>query len=144
MSPEFLRAVVDTLLPDERAAPPGASGLPRGSAVGIDLAKYSVPARSVLDAIAKAGGGEEGFAKADEATRTAILKSVQGAAPEAFAGLLALVLPDYFEAPAVTEALGWRHEPPQPRGHSVPAMDEATRSWLERVRLGRQRWRGGA
>jgi hypothetical protein len=145
MNAGFLRAVVDTLLPGEAAAPAGAQGgLPSGSAAGLDLGKYADATGVVLDAIVKATGGSDRFIEADEARRTEILKSVQSAAPEAFAALLALLLADYCEAPDVLTALGWRSEPPQPRGHSVPGMDEETRNRLERVKLGRQRWRDGA
>ena len=53
-------------------------------------------------------------------------------------------MPDYYETPLVLNALGWRSEPPQPRGHIVAAMDETTRTRLERVRSRGKRWRDGA
>jgi hypothetical protein len=142
MNAGFLRAVVDTLLPGEAAAPAGAQRtLPSGSAAGLDLGKHAEATAVVLDAIAKAAGGPDRFVEADEAARTQILTSVQSAAPGAFAALLALLLPDYCETSDVLRALGWRTDPPQPQGHIVPGMDEATRARLERVRLGPQRWR---
>ncbi len=145
MSAGFLRAVVDALLPGEAAVPAQAQqALPSGSAVGIDLGKYAEATRLALDAIARASGGPDRFIAADGAARAEILKSVQSAAPEAFAALLGMLLPDYCEAPDVLKALGWRAEPPQPHGHIVPGMDQATCDWLERVRLGGQRWRDGA
>ena len=143
MNSEFLCAIVDTLLPGE-AAGAGSNALPSGTAAGVDLGRYAEVSRPVLDAIARAAGGAEAFARADEAGRTTILQSVQHDMPEAFARLLAALMPDYYEAPVVLRALGWRTEPPQPRGHVIPAMDEATRARLERVRLGRKRWRDGA
>ena len=136
MTPVFLRAVVETLLP-------GDAILPAGSAVGIDLGKYAETSRPILQAIATAGGDAGAFADADEARRTAILQSVQHDVPEAFARLLGALLPDYYEAPAVLNALGWRAEPPQPQGHVVPAMDDATRARLERVKSRGKRWRDG-
>lgn len=140
MNSEFLRAIVDTLLPGETASA-GPSALPSGTAAGVDPGRHGEASQSVFDAIARAAGGAAEFARADEARRVAILQSVQRDMPEAFARLLAALLPDYYEAPAVLQALGWRAEPPQPRGHAIPAMDEATRARLERVRLGRKRWR---
>ncbi len=144
MNSKFLRAVVDTLLPGEAVAPTGARRLPAGSAAGVDLLKHVEVSRPLLDAIAKAAGDAQRFVDGDEASRVAILVSVQRELPEGFARLLGALLPDYYEVPAVTNALGWRSEPPQPQGHVVPAMDETTRLRLERVRLGRQRWRKDA
>lgn len=144
MNSKFLRAVVDTLLPGEAVAPTGAGRLPPGSAAGVDLLKHAEALRPLLDAIAKAAGDAQRFVDGDEASRVAILVSVQRELPEGFARLLGTLLPDYYEAPAVMNALGWRSEPPQPQGHAVPAMDETTRLRLERVRLGRQRWRKDA
>ena len=141
MKPDFLRAVVDTLLPGEAVAPAGVPSLPAGSPAGVDLAPHAESLTSVLAAIARAAGGESDFPAADENRRTAILQSVQRDMPEAFARLLGVVLPDYYEAPAVLNALGWRSEPPQPMGHAVPAMDDATLARLERVKSGGRRWR---
>ena len=69
---------------------------------------------------------------------------MQREAPEAFARLLTAALPDYYETPVVLNALGWRSEPPQPKGHIVPAMDDTTRARLERVISRGKRWRDGA
>jgi hypothetical protein len=144
MTPEFLLAVVDTLLPGEDVAPAGQQRLPAGSAAGVDLGKYAGALQPILQAILKAAGDAPAFVTASETRRIDILQSVQREAPEAFAGLLSALLADYYEMPMVLKALGWRSEPPQPQGHLVPAMDEATHARLERVRLGRQRWRDGA
>ena len=81
---------------------------------------------------------------ASETRRIDILQSVQREAPETSARLLNALLPDYYETPVVLDALGWRSEPPQPKGHIVPAMDETTRARLERVRSRGKRWRDGA
>jgi hypothetical protein len=144
MTPAFLRAVVDTLLPGDATSRAGQRNLPAGSAAGVDLAPYAESSQFVLQAIAKAAGGAPAFIEADEPRRVEILQSVQREAPDAFARLLGALLPDYYEAPVVLKALGWRAEPPQPQGHVVPDMDEATRARLERVRRGRQLWRDGA
>jgi hypothetical protein len=140
MTPEFLRAVVDTLLPGEAAAPNNEPKLPAGSAAGVDLAEYIEASQQLLETIAKAAGDAQGFVEADETSRVEVLQSVQRDEPAAFAGLLGLLLPDYYENPAVLNALGWRSQPPQPQGHIVSAMDDATRKMLERVRLGRKLW----
>jgi hypothetical protein len=66
---------------------------------------------------------------------------VQREAPEAFAQLLGALLPDYYEAPTVLKALGWRSDPPQPQGHIVPEMDNPTRARLERVKSRGKLWR---
>ena len=144
MTSIFFRAVVDTLLPGEIASLDEKPALPAGSAAGVDLGKYAEAAQPILQAVAKTAGDARAFVDAAEARRIAILQSVQRDAPEAFARLLSALLPDYYETPVVLNALGWRSEPPQPQGHLVPAMDDATRMKLERVRLGRRLWREGA
>jgi hypothetical protein len=144
MNPDFLRAVVDTLLPGEAAALTDGPCLPAASLVGVDLARHAESLTSVLAAIARAAGGQPDFLSAGEDRRAAILQSVQRDMPEAFARLLGVVLPDYYEAPAVLGALGWRSEPPQPMGHVVPVMDDATLARLERVKSGGRRWRDDA
>ena len=144
MTPEFLRAVVDTLLPGEVAAPAGEQNLPAGSVAGVDLGKYAEALQPILQVILRAAGDAPAFAAASETTRVDILQSVQREAPEAFARLLNALLPDYYETSLVLNALGWRSEPPQPRGHIVPAMDETTRARLERVRSRGKRRRDGA
>ncbi len=141
MTPEFLRAVVDTLLPGEQGAAPGTAALPSGSAAGVDLAKYAAAARPVLDAIARAAGGDAAFATASEVVRAAALRSVERELPDAFRALITPVLTDYYESAAVLIAFGWRAEPPQPRGHTLPPTDEPTRQRLDRVRRRAKLWR---
>ncbi len=141
MTPEFLRAVVDTLLPGEQGDAPGSVARPSGSAAGVDLAKYAAAARPVLEAIAHAAGGAAAFAGASESVRAAALRSVEQELPEAFRALVTPVLADYYESPAVLIASGWRAEPPQPRGHALPPTDEVTHQRLDRVKRRAKLWR---
>ena len=141
MTPEFLRAVVDTLLPGEQGDAPASAALPSGSAAGVDLAKYAAAARPVLDAIARAAGGAPAFARASEAARAAALSTVEQNLPDAFRALVTPVLTDYYESPAVLIAFGWRAEPPQPLGHALPPTDEVTHQQLDRVKRRNKLWR---
>lgn len=129
MTPGFLSAVVDTLLPGDDATPP----LPSGTAAGVaaKLAEHLVAGRdrarheAVLEAIASAARGEEAFVRANAAERIASVRRVEAEIRGPFQGLVALVLQDYCEAEAVLLAMGWREEPPQPQGHVLPPFDEA-------------------
>ncbi|MBV9521469.1 MAG: hypothetical protein JO010_01665 [Alphaproteobacteria bacterium] len=142
MSPEFLRAIIDTLLPG-MGAPEARGGmhLPSGSEAGIDLARHAASARPILDAIAVAAGGAAAFAGASEAARAAILRRVERDRPDPFRAFVTLVLAEYYETPAVLTALGWRAAPPQPMGHPLPAMDAETERRLDRVRRRAPLWR---
>jgi len=142
MTSGFLVAIVDCLLPGETAAPGKGQALPSGTAAGIDLANHREAFQPLLQAVAQAAGGEEGFVSSTEAGRIEILQSVQRAEPDSFARLLAVVLPDYYEAAAVLRAFAWRIEPPQPQGHAVAPMAEDVSLKLDRVRQRGQRWRG--
>jgi hypothetical protein len=142
MSPEFLRALVDLLLPHESAPPKGSAPLPAGSAAGLELNDHAEVLGAVGRAVAGKAGSAETFLAATEARRMEILQSVQRDLPEDFARLLSALLANYYEAPEVLEALGWRSEPPQPLGHVVATMDEASAARLQRVKLGRKLWRG--
>ena len=73
-----------------------------------------------------------------------MLQAAQQELPDAFAALLAALLPDYYELAAVLQAFGWSARPPQPLGHSIPTMDAATGARLEKVRLRRKLWRDEA
>jgi hypothetical protein len=120
MTPDFLRAVLDTLIPGEAApAEAGLPPLPSGSAVIVDHASYAVQHADVLHAIATQAGGERAFAEAAEAARTSVLRSIEARQPEPFRALLTVLLQDYYETPAVLAAMGWRADPPQPRGHEL-------------------------
>ena len=136
MTPEFLAAVVDTLLPEESAGPAGGSALPACSMAGPDLGAYAQTHRLVFEAI-----DADAFIRADEAVRAAILQTVERALPDAFRSLLVAVLSDYYESAPVLAAIGWRAEPPQPAGHAPSAMDEATRESLQWVARRGRLWR---
>jgi len=134
MTPEFLAAVIDTLLP-------GDGVLPSGTGAGLDRAIYVDSHRAVLDAISAQAGSYERFSRADESARTAALMAVERAMPDTFRALLIGTLSDYYEAPPVLTALGWRTDPPQPGGHAMSKQDEATAEQLERVQRRAKLWR---
>ncbi len=141
MTPEFLAAVIDTLLPGEQAAPPGAMPLPRGTQAGLEPAAYAVPHRAVFDAIAAQAGSCELLVRADENARDAFLKTVERNMPDAFRALLVTVLSDYYEAPPVLTALSWRIGPPQPQGHDLSRFDGEAARLLEPVKRRAKLWR---
>jgi hypothetical protein len=117
VTPEFLSAVVDTLLPRNDGSPP----LPSGTAAGVAAGEEHV---AVLQAIADAVRGEDAFTNADTATRIAAVRRVEGEMRGPFQALVSQLLQDYYETEAVLLAMGWRAEPPQPRGHVLPPFDE--------------------
>jgi hypothetical protein len=137
MSEALLSAIADTLLP-------GDATVPAASKAGIDLASHAQSAAPIAAAAARLAGGEQDFIAGDEAKRIALLQSVQQELPDAFTALLAALLPDYYEAPTVIEALAWPSRPPQPQGHFLADMDAATIGRLEKVRLRRKIWRDEA
>ena len=141
MTPEFLAAVIDTLLPGEQKAPPGATPLPSATGAGLEPTAYAASHRAVFDAIAAQAGGAEPFACAEEGTRTAILQATERAIPEPFRALLIAVLSDYYESSPVLAAMGWRTDPPQPVGHLIPGMDNRSLQLLERVKQRDHLWR---
>jgi len=134
MTPEFLAAVIDTLLPGDDA-------LPSGTRAGLDPAAYAASHRAVFNAIAAFAGGGEVFVGADEGARIAALQAVEHTARAAFRTLLTSVLSDYYEAAPVLAVLGWPSRPPQPTGHSVSPPDALTAEQLERVRNRGTLWR---
>lgn len=134
MTPEFLAAVIDTLLPGDGILPSGTQVPPAHSA-------YARDHRAVFDAISGQAGRCELFVRADEGTRAAILKSVESAMTDAFSALLVSVLSDYYQAVPVLSALKWRSDPPQPPGHAVPKLDDPTAERLDRVRRRSPFWR---
>ena len=135
MTPEFLAAVIDTLLPGDDA-------LPSGAKASIDPGVYADAHRAIFDSVAAHAGGDQLFTHADESARVGILKTVERVMPDAFRALLVTVLSDYYETPPVLAALGWRIDPPQPTGHVVPSLDGPTAERLERVRQRVKLWRG--
>jgi len=141
MTPEFLSAVVDALLPGDQGVPP----LPTGTAAGVPTNLEHLVARRdrelldvVLGAIASAAGGEGAFVRAEAAGRTSCVQRVEREMPGPFQALVALLLRDYYEAEIVLLAMGWRAEPPQPEGHVVQAFDE---SLLGPVKRRARMWR---
>jgi hypothetical protein len=142
VTPEFLGAVVDTLLPGDDDPKP----LPSGTAAGVaaKLAEHLVADRdragheAVLQAIASAARGEDAFVRANAAGRIASVRRVEDEMRGHFQALLAVVLQDYYEMEAVLLAMGWRAEPPQPQGHVLQPFDEAL---LEPVKRRGPMWR---
>jgi hypothetical protein len=132
MTTEFLAAVIDTLLP-------GDGTLPSGTAAGLPLPAYSASHGPVLDAIAAHAG--KSFIQAGEAARATVLQAVERSMPAAFRALQTAVLADYYESEPVLMALGWPTHPPQPLGHAVAAMDDATAARLDRVAQRGRLWR---
>ena len=133
MTPTFLAAVIDTLLP-------GDDVLPSGTRAGVTIAAQAAH-EAVLSAISVQAGGGDAFAAATENKRIEILRAVERAAPDAFRALLTAVLSDYYEAPPALAALGWRSEPPQPTGHRVTPLDNSAIERSERVRRRSKLWR---
>jgi hypothetical protein len=131
MSPEFRRAVVDTVLPGE-------AGLPSGSAAGVTTAEATAP---ILLGLAAALGGEEAFANASEAARTDALRNIERERPDTFRSFVAALLSDYYESPVVLTALGWSTAPPQPHGHPMPQDPDDVATLLERVQQRGALWR---
>jgi hypothetical protein len=125
MKPEFLSAVVDTLLPGGSDTSP----LPSGTAAGVTekLAQRLVGAARevILEAIASAAGGEDAFLRLSSDDRATTLGRVEAEMRGSFQAFVTLLLQDYYEAEIVLLAMGWRAEPPQPRGHLLPEFDEA-------------------
>jgi hypothetical protein len=132
MTPEFLAAVIDTLLPGDGA-------LPSGTAAGLPLTSYAESHRPVLEAIAAHAG--ESFIQAGEAARATALQAVERSMPDVFRALLTAVLSDYYESELVLTALGWPSHPPQPTGHAVAVIDDATAARLDRVARRGRLWR---
>jgi hypothetical protein len=137
----FLSVIVDILLPGDRGTPP----LPTGTAVGVATelehlvaGPNGTPHRAVLQAIERAAGGEEAFVRGSADSRVASVRRVEAEMPEPFRALVAVVLQEYYEADAVVLAMGWRPEPPQPRGHVLAPFDEAL---LGPVRRRARMWR---
>jgi hypothetical protein len=133
MTPAFLAALLDTLLPGE---PP----LPPGSAAGLDLRDLAEAHRPLLDAIAARAGGLNSFANASEIDRIAALKEVERALPDPFRAMLTAILTEYYDSDAVLTAMGWRTDPPQPAGHKIASIDETALQMLERIKRRGKLW----
>ncbi|HET6161414.1 MAG TPA: hypothetical protein VFE34_23935 [Dongiaceae bacterium] len=133
MTRVMLLAVLDTLLPGDDGEPP----LPSASEAALDLKALERLAEPVVTALADS----DGFLMASPVERVARLRAVEQAAPDAFKALLAEALATYYEAPPVLAALGWRAAPPQPHGHEVAPIDDATLRNLDKVKGRGQLWR---
>jgi hypothetical protein len=128
MTPEFLAAVIDTLLPGDDALPSGPQA---------DVALTADAHAPVLEAVSAQAGGMDAFSSAPEPARVTILRAVEHAHPEAFRALLVAVLSDYYESAPVLTAMGWRSDPPQPLGHELPSSDTG----IDKVRARSRLWR---
>jgi hypothetical protein len=142
MTPAFVAAVADTLLPGDAGGSDGHPPLPPASRAAIDLAGIAKVHGAVFDAIARQAGTADAFSFAAEPARIAAVQSVERAMPEAFRALLAALLADYYESASVLAAMGWRSDPPQPSGHVMPEHGDAAVQRLDRVQARRKLWRG--
>jgi hypothetical protein len=141
MSPMFIAAVVDTLLPGDSGGSDGYPPLPPASAAGIDLTGIATSHSAVFNAVAQRTGKAEAFVSAVESERIAAMQSVERAMPEAFRVLLSALLADYYQSPPVLNAMGWRADPPQPQGHAMPEISDAAFQRLGRVQARGKLWR---
>ncbi|MBV9741563.1 MAG: hypothetical protein JOZ30_18120 [Hyphomicrobiales bacterium] len=140
----FLEAVVDTILPGERAGPdatPDLLPLPPGSHAGVVLDPSYAAQQGVLRLIAERAGGEEAFARASFSKRTELLEQVERESFAPFRALVSALVQDYYEAPSVLVAMGWREGAAQPLGHDVPQADAGTLRCLDKVRRRGRLWR---
>ena len=128
MTPEFLAAVIDALLP-------GDDVLPSGTRAGVTLAADAHS--QVLDAVRTQALGMDAFAGAPEPARVTVLQAVERTHPEAFRALLVSVLSDFYESTPVLTAMGWRSDPPQPLGYELPSSDIG----IDKVRARGRLWR---
>jgi hypothetical protein len=141
MEAHFLAAVIDTVLPGETNAPGSAARLPPGTGAGVRLRADDPRHSAVLRLIAERSGGASNFIAATPAERAAILTEVEKQSFEAFRALVAALLLDYYETPAVLAVMGWRGGGAQPQGHAVPEADAATLKLLDKVRARGPIWR---
>ena len=141
MKAAFIAAVVDTLLPGDEGGPSMRPPLLAGSAVGIDLRALTDAHLPVFEGIARQVDGPDAFVSGTDATRVAAIQAVECAMPDAFRALLSALLADYYESVLVLLAMGWRTDPPQPWGNTMPAQDPATAERLKRVQARGKVWR---
>lgn len=121
MIQRLARAIVDVLLPGDEDA-----RLPAASEVGVSDALVAaldgpdgLTYHRAVSAIARALGGAHDFLHATPDQRIAGLRAVEMALPVEFRALVVFALEAYYQSAAVTSALGWRTEPPQPLGHEM-------------------------
>lgn len=130
-SPQFLTAVVNTILPGLPTSKTAAA-LPPASGVGVvqSLSQHlnDHPQKELfteaLQAIMNTADGADNFIEAEEEDATAILHRVAQSHSKAFEALVFIVSADYYETAAVLNAFGWRVTPPQPLGYPLPPFDE--------------------
>lgn len=130
MTPDFLAAVIDTLLPGDEV-------MPSGTAAGLDLHAIAAAHSQFLDMIAS-----ESFTQGDTEARVQALTSAEDGMPDAFRAFVAAILADYFETVPVLAALGWRSDPPQPHGYELPRFEKEVASLLAKAKLRPRSWRG--
>lgn len=140
-STEFLASLVDSIAPGGAVA--AGFALPAASAVGChgalaEALTGNAALRSLVDRIVAHAGGEEAFSAADAQRRSEWLDALQREQQEHFAGLVTLVLAQYYAQSEVLQALNWPARPPQPKGHELPPFDE---SLLAPVRARGPIWR---
>lgn len=134
MTPEFLAAVIDTLLPGDEA-------MPSGTRAGVKPSSSADGHLDLFDAIAVRAGSAETFVKLDASARAALIHTVEHERPVSFRALLVILLSEYYESAAVIAALGWRSEPPQPTGHVIASADHRTQKMIDRIRQQDRLWR---
>jgi hypothetical protein len=141
MSGDFLSAITDTILPGEPPRADGAAPLPRGTQAGLRLDRADPRHDPVLRLIARQAGDEAHFIAASPAERIAMLEAVEQQSFDALRALVASLLQDYYETPAVLAVLGWRSGGAQPQGHDVAEADEETLRRLDKMRGRAPFWR---
>ena len=70
-----------------------------------------------------------------------MLEGVETESFQRFRALVSSLLQEYYEAPSVLAAMGWREGAAQPLGHEVAEADEATLGRLDKVRARGPLWR---
>jgi hypothetical protein len=142
MTPAFIAAVADTLFPGGSGGPDGYPPLPPASTAEIDLAALAKTHEAVFEAIAREAASAAAFTAAAEPARIAAVQATERAMPDAFRALLSSLLADYYESAPVLTAMGWRADPPQPRGHPMLPLDDVATERLGRVQARGKLWRG--
>jgi hypothetical protein len=125
MIERLAHVIVDVLLPGDEDA-----HLPAASEVGVNDALVAVlrtpdglAYHRVVSAVARELGGAHEFLHAMPDRRVTVLQAVEKQLPVEFRTLVVFALEAYYQSDAVTSALGWRTEPPQPLGHPVEPLD---------------------
>jgi hypothetical protein len=142
MTPAFIAAVADTLLPGDPGGRYNEPPLPPASAAGIDLISIAKSHGAVFEAIARQADSPDAFAAAAESARIVAVQSVERAMPDAFRALLSALLAEYYESPVTLTAMDWRVDPPQPHGHELYFGHPAVRLATYRVHNRGKLWRG--